>query len=140
MSLRIQTDRGIPTHSVETYYLNQIVIGVKLALNNLPMEKLSRPITAVFLAEWPLKHRTHFSGCSAFDRQGYLPPVNSPRDVNRLFDIHREDIERIDVFIKALQQGLEEAALTKYVTDADVHAIELTIGRLEACTEKTRWD
>jgi hypothetical protein len=130
---RLQEDHGLPTHYVETLYLNQIIAAVKVALHNLSPEG-TRPITAQLLAEWPLVHRTHFSGCSIFTHDFSYIPKREDRH-----DIHREDMSRIDVFIKALQQGLEEGQLTKYVTLADVSAIAMTIPRLEACAERTVW-
>jgi hypothetical protein len=132
---RLQENRGLPAHYIETGYLTDLLIGVKMALHTLPLAEEMRSIDAVFLAEWPLIHRTHFSGCSVFTHDVSHIPLAQDRH-----DIHREDISRIDVFIKALQQGLSEGQLTRYVTVADTQAITLTLPRLEACFERMRWD
>jgi hypothetical protein len=130
---RLQEDRGIPTHFTEIGYINDLLISVKLILHNVAHED-PNPLTAQRLAEWPLVHRTHFSGCSIFRHDFSYTPKREHRN-----DIHREDITRIDIFIKALQKGLEEGHIAKYVTESDVNAIGLTRTRLEACVERTVW-
>lgn len=126
-------DNTVPTHYVETLYLTQILVAAQVMLFNLPQQDII-PITAQRLAEWPLVHRTQLCGCSIFTHD-----AETLLGHDELHDFHRQDVARIDIFIKALQQGLESGDVTKHVTPQDLQAIALTLPRLESCVPRTQW-
>lgn len=140
MTHRIAPPRGLPTHDVEVHYLREIMTGVTRIMHDIHGLSLetARPITAELLAEWPLKHRSHCAGCSAFQRHT-TRPLSTPITLDRLHNMHQDDLVIVDAFIKALQLGLSEGQLTKHITTADTKAMWKAIMTLQACEERAIW-
>lgn len=139
MSARIRASHGIPAHDVEVGYLRDLLSGINALMHPIYEREGMRTITAELLAEWPLVHR-NACRCTAFSRVNVSLMALTDRPLDSLYDIHREDLVLIDAFIKALQLGLSEGALTKHVTDRHLSVMWQVVGRLQACETKARWE
>lgn len=133
MSRRIAAQRGVPVHTVEVGYLRDVMAGVIRTLHDLPMEDV-RPVTSEMLVDWPLVHRGACR-CSAFRRANVSLLALTDKPLDALYDIHRDDLTVIDIFIKALQSGLIDGDLTKHITEADTKRVWQAIFALQACEE-----